>query len=77
MSIIKKCDVKAYLLTRKKREKHPFRSVSVSDATGFSNIAPGAPVPNADYLTEAPRKLPSSSGLDIPALIVASRSARA
>lgn len=77
MSLIKKCDVKNYLLTRKQREKHPFRTASLPDATGFSNLEPGATVPITDYLTEATRKLPSSSGLDIPAVIVASRSARA
>jgi hypothetical protein len=77
MSIIKKCDVKAYLLTRKQRGKHPFRSVSLPDATRFSNIEPGAPVPNTDRQTETTHKQPSSGGLDIPAVILAPRSARA
>lgn len=77
MSLIKKCDVKNHLLTRRQRGKHPFRTASLPDATGFSNIEPGTTVPNADNATGATRKLPSSSGLDIPAVIVASRSAQA
>lgn len=77
MSIIKKCDVKAYLLTRKVRGKHPFRSASLPDATGFSNIEPGVPVPNTDCPTEATRKQPSSSGLNVPTIIVTSRTSRA
>ena len=59
MSLIKKCDVKNYLLTREQRGKHPFRSASLQDATGFSNIEPGTTVSNAEKTTEATRKLPS------------------
>ena len=77
MSLIKKCDVKNHLLSRRQRGKHPFRAAGLPDATGFSNGEPRTTVPNRDNTTEATRKLPSSSGPEIPAVIVAPRSARA
>ena len=67
MSLIKKCDVESYILTRRQRGKLPFRTANMPDAAGFSNIEPGAAVPNTDHPAEATREQPSSSGLDTPA----------
>jgi len=77
MSIIKKCDVENYLLTRRQRGKLPYQPVSQPDATGFSGVEPGPVDLNADHSIKPTLKRLSSTGVDIPAVVVAPGSARA
>jgi len=71
MSLIKKSDVKNHLSARRHKGNHPYQPVSQPDATGFSGVEPGRAEPNTDHPLEEPIKQPSSSGLHIPAIVVA------